>query len=240
VHGFFGKIPSHGDFITRNLPRGFLDKWDDWLQSGIAESKAQLGDGWLDIYLTCPVWRFAIKGGICGGAWAGIMMPSVDRVGRYFPLTIATPLDPATVPFAVPGAGAAWFDQVTGLALRTLDDDHFEANGLQSALDVVADIPLPPDPVETLATAADAWSLVVLSRPGGDISASMADALVTERVGPYSLWWTEGDEGVRMSSLVVGGLPDVRGFAELLHGTWDDLASAAGDTATLVSGLEAS
>lgn len=40
-------------------------------------------------YLTSPVWRFAIAPGVLGPeGLGGVMMPSVDRVGRYFPLII--------------------------------------------------------------------------------------------------------------------------------------------------------
>ncbi len=49
---------------------------------------------WLDLYLTSPAWRFVCAGGACGPRPAiGLMVPSVDRVGRYFPLTlVAHPL----------------------------------------------------------------------------------------------------------------------------------------------------
>ncbi len=41
---FYGKLPAKGDFITRNLPRDFIDRWDDWLQSGMHASREALGD----------------------------------------------------------------------------------------------------------------------------------------------------------------------------------------------------
>ena len=98
--GFFGKIPGHGDFIDRGLSAGFKETWDNWLQHGLASSKAVIGENWLDTYLTSPVWRFVLCTGVCGSdPWAGIIIPSVDRVGRYFPLTIATSLPSDIVPF---------------------------------------------------------------------------------------------------------------------------------------------
>ena len=82
--GFYGKLPGKGDFLTRNLPRQFVDVWDDWLQSGMNAAKQVLGDEWLQVYLTSPLWRFVLPPGICGeSAWAGVMMPSMDRVGQY-------------------------------------------------------------------------------------------------------------------------------------------------------------
>ena len=93
--GFYGKIPSLGDFVSRRLPRRFITPWETWLQEAMANSRQQLGDSWLDNYLTSPMWRFALTPGICGeSGWAGIIMPSVDRVGRYYPFTLATRLEP--------------------------------------------------------------------------------------------------------------------------------------------------
>jgi len=40
--GFFGKLPSRGDFVSRYLPKSFLEPWDNWLQTAIAQSRQQL------------------------------------------------------------------------------------------------------------------------------------------------------------------------------------------------------
>jgi type VI secretion system protein ImpM len=88
--GFHGKIPARGDFVQAGLPRAFTDPWDGWMQRMVAASRAVLGEAWLPAWLEMAVWRFALSSGICGlGAVIGLWMPSVDRVGRYFPLTLA-------------------------------------------------------------------------------------------------------------------------------------------------------
>jgi type VI secretion system protein ImpM len=88
--GFFGKLPARGDFVRAGLPRGFVDPWDGWLQRVLPASGAILGDAWEPAWLEAPVWRFALPPDLCGPepVW-GIWMPSVDSVGRYFPLTLA-------------------------------------------------------------------------------------------------------------------------------------------------------
>ena len=49
-----------------------------------------MGDAWLPAFLEAPVWRFTLPPGMCGAQAAlGLMLPSVDRAGRYFPLTFA-------------------------------------------------------------------------------------------------------------------------------------------------------
>ncbi|MEZ5600327.1 MAG: type VI secretion system-associated protein TagF, partial [Candidatus Competibacteraceae bacterium] len=66
--GFFGKLPSRGDFIGRHLPKSFVGPWDSWLQTAVAHSRDQLGENWQEYYCTSPVWRFALGPGLCGPA----------------------------------------------------------------------------------------------------------------------------------------------------------------------------
>jgi len=88
--GLLGKLPARGDFVRKNLPRDFSDAWDTWWQRGLAETQCRPQDEWLDSWLEAPVWRFVLPPGMCGAQGVlGIWMPSVDKVGRYFPLTIA-------------------------------------------------------------------------------------------------------------------------------------------------------
>ena len=114
--GFFGKLPARGDFVRRGLPRGFAEPWDGWLSGLIGASKAAAGGAWLPAFLEAPVWRFALPAGHCGKqAAAGLMLPSVDRVGRYFPLT-----------FAAVGDGApaeAWLDRCEAAGRAALEQD---------------------------------------------------------------------------------------------------------------------
>lgn len=96
--GWFGKLPMLGDFASRRLPDAFIRPWDDWLQPGLAAAKESIGERWLDLYLTFPVWRFVMPAGLVGDAgWIGVFLPSVDRVGRCFPLTICEPVSRDTL-----------------------------------------------------------------------------------------------------------------------------------------------
>jgi len=98
--GFHGKLPARGDFVGAGLPRRFVDCWDEWMRQGIAASREALGEGWVAAWLEAAIWRFALAPGICGpDAAIGLWLPSVDRVGRHFPLTVA-----AVVPGADPSA----------------------------------------------------------------------------------------------------------------------------------------
>jgi type VI secretion system protein ImpM len=118
--GLFGKLPARGDFVRAGLPGDFVAAWDDWLQDVLAASRAQLGAAWLPTFLKAPVWRFLLPPGHCGaGGVLGVLLPSVDRVGRYFPLTLAAVMPPAE---AAPD-DAAWLDAAVAAGLAALERD---------------------------------------------------------------------------------------------------------------------
>jgi type VI secretion system protein ImpM len=88
--GWFGKIPSLGDFATRRLPRTFVEPWDQWLSAELPEARLVLADAWPATYSQAPISCFSLGlGTVDDQAWHGILVPSFDRVGRQFPLTIA-------------------------------------------------------------------------------------------------------------------------------------------------------
>src|SRR5471030_951275 len=119
--GFYGKLPSEGDFVTRRLPWEFTSTWDDWLQQGMQASREALGARWLELYLSAPIWRFQFAPGVCGPqGWRGIFFASVDRVGRHFPLTLAVVDPPGATPSlrTLSGQDEAW---------RTLEDTALQA-----------------------------------------------------------------------------------------------------------------
>jgi type VI secretion system protein ImpM len=121
LRGFSGKVPARGDFVHGGLPRDFIDPWHDWQSLVIAGSRTLMGDGWLEAFLEAPVWRFILPPGRCGTrAAVGLIMPSVDKVGRYFPLTLAA-LPESGTPIA--DDWSAWLESVETMGRLALDED---------------------------------------------------------------------------------------------------------------------
>lgn len=217
--GFYGKLPARGDFVTRRLARGFVEPWDAWLQGSLMAVSEQLGEGWLPAYLEAPPWRFVIGPGICGDVpMAGVIMPSVDRVGRYFPLTLAAPADDCRTPASTAVAGAEWFERVENLALSALADDA-DFDAFDKASEMVAALA----PVSSGANASDRG--VVLNYEGSDSlmtpAIQLCDGVLTKAGTNWALWWTTGSERVRPSMVMTKDLPTGSGFAAFLDGKWE-------------------
>lgn len=230
VAGWYGKIPNLGDFASRRLPSRFIVPWDDWLQRALAGSRAVLGDNWLNLYLTSPLWRFLLTPGVCGNAgWAGVLMPSVDRVGRYFPLSIAVELPLLPARESQFAALSAWFDGMERAALASLDLQH-TAEDLDRALEANP----PPvfgdadDSMELLQQrladrlAAHNAPTTALTLPSFDAVAPLLSGAGTRYLlraaAGKSLWWSRNREGVLPALLCCQTLPAADDFALLLNG----------------------
>lgn len=228
LNGFYGKLPTHGDFLSRNIPRTFIDPWDNWLQSAIAASQEQLGDKWLDYFLVAPVWKFILSDGNCGEhAWVGLIIPSVDRVGRYFPLTIASHITEPVKPVALIDECHHWLEQAEDIALSTLHDD-FQLEQLEESLAALG------EPVISRINSNELINEIhkekrfqghfsmdpVNSNPLSSFPA-ISHFFIEQAFSSYSFWWTSGSEDIKPSFLVCEGLPERDGFSSFLDGDWD-------------------
>jgi type VI secretion system protein ImpM len=123
--GAFGKMPALGDFFRFDLPADFVGPWDRWLQAGLLAARARLGTDFERGYMTAPIWRFTLAPGLAGSAaMEGVLMASVDRVGRVFPLTLARPLDGTVDAVAAHLCAAATrrFARLEAIALEALEE----------------------------------------------------------------------------------------------------------------------
>lgn len=230
--GFYGKLPSHGDFLRRRVSDAFVDAWDAWLRECIASSRSTLGGRWLDVYLTSPAWRFACAAGACGPAPViGVVAPSVDQVGRYFPLTLVAelPADLNLMPAA--SASERFLDAAERLVIETLatervDFERFDRGVLALDQDV-AYVGAPPPLVlggEATAILTDtprSWHVPLGA--SSDIALAFDQLLslhLEAKFRPLVLFWTDGSAVVEPSCLVLKGLPDPASYAALLEGKW--------------------
>jgi type VI secretion system protein ImpM len=227
----YGKLPSHGDFLRRRTSDAFVGAWDAWLQECMAASRSALGDRWLDLYLTSPVWRFSAAAGACGPAPViGLMAPSVDRVGRYFPLTIVAEVPAHVTPVMAAREAGRFFDRAERLVIETIEADAVDFEGFDLQVTQLADElgPLrlrPPVALQEGASGllADAAPCQVpIGSPDAiaPVFDQMLAAYLSAVYDPLMVWWTEGSSAVEPCCLLASGLPQPHTFAALLDGSW--------------------
>jgi len=226
--GYYGKLPALGDFVTRRLPKQFVGPWDQWLQSAMLASRELLGEKWLDVYLTSPIWRFGLSPGICGeSAWAGVLMPSVDKVGRYYPLTLAAPLgDTESLEHLFGPGGNQWFEELEQLALSCLEDslsleafdERLQANPAPRFVPQASALEVRDGKDKAGKFACHVGMKTLEQTPDAfvDLSAGLMDRFMPMR----TLWGTSGSVRIGASLLACEGLPPIDAFAALLTGEW--------------------
>jgi type VI secretion system protein ImpM len=218
--GYFGKVATRGDFVCRRLAPAFKSTLDEWLSASIAASQRQMGEGWLPAYLNAPLWRFVLGPGIAGpDAAIGVMMPSVDRVGRYFPLVLAAEMPDCRRPGGLFRSAGQWFEAAEALLLSSLEDG-FDIEAFDDKALALA----PPSYDHGSAQSSTGMACIALDE-GTDLAdayAQFIDELTAADNAGFSMWWTLGSDNVKASLVVGRGLPAPTDFAALLDGHWHD------------------
>jgi type VI secretion system protein ImpM len=229
IAGWYGKLPCLGDFASRRLPTDFITPWDAWLQRSIAASRRQLGDTWLDVFLTSPMWRYALAPGVCGEhAYAGLLLPSVDKVGRYFPLTFALPIPREHADIVALLGVQAWYAELEHVGLAALSVDY-SPDALEAALGnnpfpLRAPQSAPPGTgnlVECFrdpAPAAQSFHLSSIDELAAAASAG-ARAIAISSAAGKSCWWSVAQESGATEFHYSAGLPPDDYFTVLLGGS---------------------
>jgi type VI secretion system protein ImpM len=166
------------------------------------------------------------------GAYAGILVPSVDRVGRYFPLTIVAQLAPDDCPLAVACTSTDWFEAAEALVLDALQAEALDFDTFDDQVALLRD----RLDVESAAEASrlsqvlrdsdfpareQRWhiSLGTLGSLQSAVSA-FAYREMSRALDPLAIWWTQGSNALEPSWLSTRGLPDARAFVSMLTGDW--------------------
>lgn len=205
--GYFGKMPKAGDFVSRNVDTAVKEGFDRWLQDSMSESRSQMKEAWLGAFLTAPIWRFLLLGQFGGDkALLGIMIPSVDKVGRYFPLSILIELfDVELSQETVVGCDLLlheFEDLLLGVLSEEFDQDFFDYQ-LGSAARKHLDKPFQVQ-AETMDNRLHTMD-------------GLAQQLDGMRVQGGSIWWSEGSDSRDADLLVYRGMPGSTVFASFLR-----------------------
>jgi type VI secretion system protein ImpM len=225
--GWYGKVPGTGDFIARRVTAPFTETWHGWLQASLGGSRERLGSHWRDSYLSMPVWRFVLSPGLLTAqAWAGIMAPSVDAVGRYFPLAVVSALPSKSLDLAgTLVAAEPWFDEVEAIALSAIAPaidtsvidaaiarQPFRAEWLR--------YPQGRDDTVPIRGAKPQMLWLPLDPRNGSSPAAELQMLAERLAEPASAWLAEESELFPRCALLCEGLPPAEQYCAMMDGHW--------------------
>lgn len=227
--GCFGKMRSCGDFVSRHVPHAIQERFDQWLEEGLAETRERLKQQWLDYYLTSPIWRFLIRDSISDATLFGNMMPSLDKVGRYYPLLIISTLGNEAL------LDLAQCEAIEELMLDTLTNS-LEINELDERLQTLSQDSFAGGKVSVAGIVEgsgkdlEQGAREIANRLCSDFF-SHEDEIIspnvfyheTEAERDYSsIWWTRGSEHMGPTVLLCHDLPPICGIHATLDGNWED------------------
>lgn len=221
--GLFGKVPQQSDFVTHHLSESFVEHWHHWLQSCLSISREQLNDNWMNRFIVSPIWHFALMPGIISDkSVVGVMIPSVDQVGRYFPSIIAHIGDHDI--WSAYMKGSNWYQSAEKIALLSLADE----TTYSQLIGELESLPLPE--FEGLPKYTTQASMQVFKGnqivkqntelSNNELALSLLPKAIQHRYGIHSLWWTAGSEMVSPCLAISSNLPDPGQYAAMLDGDW--------------------
>ncbi len=196
----FGKTPRMGDFLRVGSGGPAGEALEQWVEQGLGMAEARRGRYWPSLYGAGATYAFIFRPPRATSVretLVGVIKPSVDSVGRRFPLVVYAPVLPRSSvpwPHVLPIALGDFFDAAATLLMEA--DSVTGIADMQAALTRVrpphlADADRSAQEYEAWASATllgHAWSVIY----GDDqaMSAPRAVHTISEAVAPF-----RGEEG---------------------------------------------
>ncbi|AVS73776.1 type VI secretion system-associated protein TagF [Acidovorax cattleyae] len=179
---WFGKLPGQGDFVGRRMPRAMSGAWDDWLSHGLGHLKSTAHGDWERTFTQAPLWSFVASGSKGAAPSCGVLAPSIDRVGRCYPLTVMAVGEGGRQSLAADGVLGQFFSEAC--------DAVIEARRLALPADAL-DSRLSRLPWPFTAAAVDGKG------QGGDMAGILSDLGMAEVAGRGEAMFSRGREILR-------------------------------------------
>ncbi len=152
--------------------------------------------------MSAPIWRFTLSPGQAGpNTVLGVLMPSVDRVGREFPLTLVTKIAGNPPPLHIHFAAGHIFENLENIALDALEDG-MSRDMLQTRLQ---EMPMVPQ-VGWAKLIRRPGQIAVCTEDGQSPEGALAASFASREFRAPSIWSTFLTDGSRLMS--AEGLPN--------------------------------
>lgn len=216
--GWFGKLPSVGDFAGKGIPYSIRENVHQWMASGMAALARMRPKDWQSAYRVSPVWHFLVGAGFWGKSpLAGCLAPSIDKVGRCSPLIVLRSFKKGDVSSILPPE-SRWLYRVD-TALRRAIAERLPVDSLHSLLAQLAEA----EKNEKNTTGSILSDLGICHETGCDDAQKdwfvwpELPELFKERNG-RSFWWSPPSSVHSLRRITHCGAPDDPLFCSLMDG----------------------
>src|SRR5204863_2608783 len=217
-------------------PPAFGRAWDRWLQGAVAGSRERMAGRWRDAFLSMPVWRFVLSPAMLNSnAWAGVMVPSVDAVGRHFPLAVTSALPSASLDLvATLLAARPWFQDIEAIALSAIGPGADSAS-IDAAIARKPFLPHwlrhPEARDDTVPMRGAKPQMLWVPLASRDDQGARALAALAARLGePAGAWLAEESELFGRCLLLCEALPGAEQYCAMMDGRWIEHGWSRRDT----------
>jgi type VI secretion system protein ImpM len=229
---YYGKLPSHGDFISQQAPRAFTEVWDNWLQNIMLAGRKQFSEDWVANFMTMKSYRFILSSGVAGEViWCGILFPSRDKSGRLFPFTVCVPLSAKeTTPIDLFSSHHEWLEKLDQLTMNCFRPD-FDTDKFRQYQQYLASLAEErphhitqsnhytcKDGSSASQQSTFAWHSARLQHAPTQevINNALLNTLLNEYCHAHSIWWTKDNNDFMLCQ----GLPAIELTPALVDGQW--------------------
>lgn len=142
--GWYGKLPSAGDFLQRRLPDPVVNNWAHWFHNGLVNLQRDAQGPNDHPFSNAPVWNFVIPATL-GSQYVqmGCLLPARDRVGRRYPICALRLFSQQDWRPQQLNMAASWYQQL-GHTLLNGVRNGFSAEQIDRTLQAIPALPSPP------------------------------------------------------------------------------------------------
>ena len=208
--GWYGKLPSTGDFLQRRFPDILVRQWSHWFQVGLlawqqeqqrsGEADDDEQDGLEREFSSAPVWNFVVPPMLSGQmVQMGCLIPGRDRVGRQYPICVQLAFNPLEWSPQILSQAGEWYEQV-GRTLLHAVRNGFSAEQLDAAL-----LAIPSPQLGEPEQRSDILDVIGYEAEGQSTLGWQQAADCFDPQRQTSFWWTNRADGYPLYTHVHSG-----------------------------------
>ncbi|MDU6413894.1 type VI secretion system-associated protein TagF [Mixta calida] len=189
--GWYGKLPSAGDFLQRRFPDAVARQWTHWFQVGLLnwQKNEEQRPGETQRFAKAPVWNFVVPP-MLGSQLVqmGCLRPARDSVGRQYPVCALFSFTPTEWSNARLVLAGEWYQRL-GRTLLHAVNNGYSADKLDDAL-----LAIPSPPLPDASQRSDILDVIGY----GENATNLSWKQVAECFDPQrytSFWWTNQCDG---------------------------------------------